>query len=326
MFLEKPAHARPTAERLRPSLDPELADFGTHAECQAWLRCVESETTVDLVDRWIADFQRYHPEIRIDVFVGGSAAVGSALAGGWADLAVVSRELAPSEEAPFEEAFGYPIRRIEVGGGSYRTVGYTDTTVVIVHEKNPLEGLSLAQLAAIYGETPAGQTPLQTWAQIGADEALPDRPMHLWAPKPENGFGHFVRERVLRGGRFRPGISVRDRVNPIPAAIADDVDGIGIVGLGHIVPGVKVLGLATEEGGPFIHPTLEAVASRAYPLARSIYIMLNMPPGAVLPRPLELVVRYVLSREGQQAVLDDGVFLPLPASVATREAAALGGD
>jgi phosphate transport system substrate-binding protein len=306
MLLEKQAHARPPVEPVRPPLDPDLPEFGEHSECQAWLRCVESETTVDLVDRWITGFQRYHPEIRIDVFIGGSVAVGPALADAWTDFAVASRELAPMEQAPFE-----------------RTFGYTDTTVVIVHEKNPLDGLSLRQLAAIFGEAQPDREQLETWGQLGIGGEWSDRPLHLWAPKPENGFGHFVRERVLRGGRFRPGISVRERVNPIPAAVADDPDAMGIVGLGHIVPGVKVLGLAADDTAP-VAPTLETVGSRRYPLARSIYLMLNVRPGERLPRPLELFVRYILSRDGQQAVLDDGIFLPLPAAAAERELTALG--
>jgi phosphate transport system substrate-binding protein len=68
-----------------------------------------------------------------------------------------------------------------------------------------------------------------------------------------------------------------------------------------------------------VEATHETVAAQTYPLSRQIFIFANRPPGQPLPAALREFVRYALSREGQQAVADDGIFMPLPAAVVERE-------
>ena len=53
--------------------------------------------------------------------------------------------------------------------------------------------------------------------------------------------------------------------------------------------------------------------------ARTIYIFVNREPGKPLDPVLREFIRYALSREGQQAVVDDGIFTPLPAAMDARE-------
>ena len=69
--------------------------------------------------------------------------------------------------------------------------------------------------------------------------------------------------------------------------------------------------IALTRRGPAIAPTYVNVASGRYPLARTIDLLVA-PTGR---RPLNPALcdfaRFVLSREGQQVVLDQGIFLPL---------------
>src|SRR5437868_2924940 len=84
-------------------------------------------------------------------------------------------------------------------------------------------------------------------------------------------------------------------------------------------PEVKALALADSASGPFVAPTRESVASRAYPLARSAYVYFapDTPTGdrAKVDPKIREFLRYVLSREGQEDVLREGDFLPLSAQV-----------
>lgn len=50
-----------------------------------------------------------------------------------------------------------------------------------------------------------------------------------------------------------------------------------------------------------------------------IYIFANREPGKPMNPVLREFIRYALSREGQQAIVDDRIFTPLPAAMDARE-------
>ena len=60
-------------------------------------------------------------------------------------------------------------------------------------------------------------------------------------------------------------------------------------------------------------PTYENVALATYPLARLTFFNVNKAPGKPLPPALEEFMRFVLSREGQQVVLEHARYIPLRA-------------
>ena len=99
----------------------------------------------------------------------------------------------------------------------------------------------------------------------------------------------------------------------IVSAVANDKYGIGF-NLMRVVekePKVKPLAIAATNAGPFVPPTRETMYRRTYPLSNAVYIYINRPPGTpISPRLKEFLV-YILSREGQQDVVDDGMYLPL---------------
>jgi phosphate transport system substrate-binding protein len=76
-------------------------------------------------------------------------------------------------------------------------------------------------------------------------------------------------------------------------------------------PQVKALALASRDGEPFYEATRDNLVSRKYPLTRVIPAYIDRAPGhAVNPRVREFL-RYILSREGQQAIDQEGGYLPL---------------
>jgi phosphate transport system substrate-binding protein len=56
------------------------------------------------------------------------------------------------------------------------------------------------------------------------------------------------------------------------------------------------------------------VARASYPLSRVLYFNINKEPGKPLNPAIQEFLRFVLSRQGQQIVLDEALFLPLRAS------------
>ncbi|HWW85982.1 MAG TPA: hypothetical protein VNZ26_20440, partial [Vicinamibacterales bacterium] len=144
--------------------------------------------------------------------------------------------------------------------------------------------------------------------------------IHAWGVQPWNGFEQFIRLRVLNGGEWRDGLSTEKLVIPLPERVAADRYAISYSGIAYLKPGVAVKRIAVSESsnGPFLKGTFEEVAAQTYPLARVMYIYFNRAPGKpVEPRMYEFL-RYILSRNGQQAVVQDAIYTPLPSRLVNR--------
>ena len=94
--------------------------------------------------------------------------------------------------------------------------------------------------------------------------------------------------------------------------------------MGHLLPDTKTVALASTAAGPYHEASYEGVARADFPLARVFHIVVAKKPGQPLPAPLSEFVRFLVSREGQRVVLDQGVFIPLRASPAAESRRLLG--
>jgi len=86
---------------------------------------------------------------------------------------------------------------------------------------------------------------------------------------------------------------------------------------------VKTVALATSRESPFVSPTLDTVQDRSYPLTREVYYYTNRAVGKPIDPLVKEYLRFVLSREGQEAVERDGKYLPLTAAVVREQLARL---
>ena len=120
---------------------------------------------------------------------------------------------------------------------------------------------------------------------------------------------------IVRGGIEIPADA------QIVSSVANDPYGIGF-NLMRVVeknPGVKALAIGAKDQGPYVQPTAESCYQRTYPLVNAVYLYLNRPPGNQLDPRLKEFLKFVLSREGQQIVVDDGMFIPLNPKAALEE-------
>ena len=99
--------------------------------------------------------------------------------------------------------------------------------------------------------------------------------------------------------------------------------GIGYSGFGLQSSNVRILPLAEAEGMPFVTPSATAIADQTYPLRRVLYLYLDKNPKSPLPDVVKEFLAFIMSHEGQEAVIKAG-FFPLPASQVTKSAVALG--
>jgi len=286
------------------------------------LKGVESNTVTGLADAWIAGFTKIYPNVKISVDIGGSGQGGPRLTAGTADFGFIAREMMGREETPFVDKFGYKPLAVAVSGGSVAVKAFTDCVVFIVNKDNPLNEITFPQLDAIYSATHNRgiKAPITTWGQLGLTGDWADKPIHAWGVEIPNGYDTFVNMHVLANGQWREGIQSQHTVIPLSDKVAADKDAISYTGLAWDTNAdTKVLKLAVHPGDPYLEPTFDNVASQKYPLSRVIYIFINREPGKPINPILREFIRYALSQQGQQAVVQDAIFTPLPAAMDSRE-------
>ena len=316
----------PQPELLQPTLDPSLPAFTPRhgPELSGHLTGAASDVLAVLTKQWVTAFQKFYPHVVIDVPPPYAGSLGALeLVKGDIDFVTVSRELRPSDVSAFRARFGYDPFSLPISGGTYRHFGFLDSIVFFVHPDNPLRHLTYTQLDAILSSTRLrGGAPITTWGQLGLTGEWADKPIHVWAVKPWNGFEEFVRERVLstaaQRGEWRSDLNFAETVFPISPHVAGDRYALGYAGLAYVGDGVKLLALSADDSPNFIPPDYAAVARGAYPLSRLVYLNVNKTPGRPLSPVLDEFARFILSREGQQVILDEAVFLPLRARLAAR--------
>jgi len=270
-----------------------------------------------VAQKWFEKFKQYHPGVTLTISPPYAGSLGAIeLIKGDLDFVFVSRELKPDDIKGFKEKFGYEPLSVPIMGGSYRHFGALDAIAFYVHKDNPIEKITYEQIDAIYSTTRhRGGKAIRTWGELGATGEWADKPIKAWGIKPWNGFEEFVRQRVLsvgdKRGEWRDDIGYEKVVFPMAKRVADDRYAIGYSGIAYIDQPVKVIPVSEGKGKPFEAPTYEGVAAATYPLSRLVFFNTNKAPGKPLNPALDEFLRFVLSREGQQIVLDHARYIPL---------------
>jgi phosphate transport system substrate-binding protein len=275
---------------------------------------------------WAKLYRKAYPRLSVTIEAKSSGSGAPGLIAGRGDLAPVGREMLPAEEKAFVAKFGYLPFAIKVATGSVGSLGKTATSIVMVDKDNPIQGLSLAQLDAVYSTTrKRGHADIKTWGDLGLTGAWKDKPIHLYGLKSPNGIEQFVKARVLEGGEYKTDIEMvkgkgfTHAFNVAAEDMATHPGGLTYALLANVTPNVKVVPLAANDGGPFIPPTLDNVYTHKYPLSRFVYIYVNRPPGKPLEPKVKEFLKCVLSREGQDVVAQEGVYIPLTPDIVQEE-------
>jgi phosphate transport system substrate-binding protein len=317
----------PLREFLQPALDAELPAYRS-AGVAGKLEGSAPPILARLARRWVAAFREREPAVRVDVPPPYEEPRGAGserlrlFLDGRIDFAFLTRDLTAPDVAAFRRVHGFDPLQIAVAGGSFRHFGFVDAVAVVVHRDNPVRGLTLAQLDAIFSKTRhRGQARAAvTWGDVGVGEWA-DRPIHVvghgaWSGE-ESARATFIRRNVMDAGARRG--EWRDFGLPdggdaiVGDAVAADRYAIGFTGMGHLAPGIRTVALAPAAGAPFYEADYDNVARADYPLSRVLYLVVARKPGEPLAPALEAFAKFLLSRDGQREVLEQGIFLPLRA-------------
>ncbi len=312
-----------------------LPDYRPQHKLSGVLRSRGNDQMAALMKQWEKGFRKYHPGIQFADTLVGSASGMYGLEMRTADIAVMGRPVNPYERyGSYERSWVYPVE-IEVATGSFQTPHKSPAYAIFVHKDNPLTKLNVRQLDGIFGaergggwialtwDVNAARTSaenIRTWGQLGLKGAWANQPIHVYGP-PLLGAGSvtYFQSRVLNGGAMwnEDLREYQDRKQMI-ADLSRDPYGIAYTALGYRTPGVKPLAVGESDAGPFVELTRKGVTDRTYPLSRPVYIVYSIDnekseiaDPRVDPKVREFL-RYILSKQGQQDVVRDGAYLPLP--------------
>ncbi len=271
------------------------------------LSSVGSDTLANLMTLWAEEYKRLYPNVNIQIQAAGSSTAPPALTEGTSNLGPMSRKMKDKERDAFEKKYGYKPTAIPVA---------IDALAVYVNKDNPVKGLSIPQVDAIFSSTRKCGYPedITNWGQVGLEGAWKDRPIQLYGRNSVSGTYGYFKKKALCKGDYKNNVNEQPGSASVVQSVTSSLNGIGYSGIGYKTSGVKAVPLAKKQGGEFIEATPENAVSGKYPLARFLYIYVNKQPNKPLP-PLEgEFIKMVLSKTGQQVVIKDG-YIPLPAKV-----------
>jgi phosphate transport system substrate-binding protein len=290
-----------------------LPPYEPVAELQGKLLSVGSDTLGRLMTRWAEAFTRHHPRVGVEIHAAGSSTAPVALAQGAANLGPMSRPMDASERLAFENRRGHGPTAVRVA---------LDGVALVVHGDNPVEGLTLPEVDAIFSVTRyCGRSrPVERWRELGVAGELGDRRPRAFGRTASSGTRGYFRERALCGGDYAPTVNERPGNGSVLQAVAASTSAIGYSSLAFRSARVRQVPVATERGRPYVLPLPESVARGEYPLSRTLYVYFDKPPGGLPAAVVREFLLFALSREGQRIVERTGL-VPLPSEVVERERA-----
>ncbi len=303
-----------------------------------------------LSGRLAAAFAQVQPDARIEWVLPTAAVAVPGLYMGVADVGI-NHEPSFYDYLAHVRILGFEPTGFSFVTGSFDISGWQNCIAIVVHKDNPLTRITLDQLDGVFGSARAGgwvgatwhpefargaEKNLRTWGQLGLDGA--------WEPRRIQPYGYSLRyatalefsNRVLKasdkwnedllayGNYVSPEGQRSIQAEQIMERLQADPNGIAYIRWQSAFAGkVKVLAVAETAAGPFYDYTVENLQARRYPLWGDQSLWVSVKPGTTMDPKVAEFVRFLLSREGQQLVMEDGKYLPLNAEAATAELAKL---
>lgn len=298
-------------------VDAALPGYSKSGAVSGSLKSIGSDTMNNEMALWAEGFRAFHPNVKIEVEGKGSSTAPPALIAGTANFGPMSRPMKGEEIDQFEKTFGYKPTQLRTS---------IDMLAVYVHKDNPIKGLTMQQVDAIFSKTLKGGYGKQiaTWGDLGLTGEWKDKPISLYGRNSASGTYGYFKEHALFKGDFRDEVKEQPGSSSVVQGIASDKYGIGYSGIGYKTSDVRAVPLAAEAGSTeYVTAEPENAYSGEFPLSRFLYLVVNYKPGSQLDDLRREFVSFVFSREGQEVVVKDG-YLPVPATVAREELKSVG--
>jgi len=297
-------------------VDDALPDYQKATGVSGNLSSVGSDTLANLMTLWAEGFKRYYPNVNIQIQAAGSSTAPPALTEGTSNLGPMSRKMKDKELASFEARYGYKPTAVPVA---------IDALAVYVHKDNPIEGMSIQEVDAVFSSTRrcGGNTDIDTWGKAGLTGPWVNRDIQIFGRNSVSGTYGYFKKMSLCKGDFKNTVNEQPGSASVVQSVATSINGIGYSGIGYRTSSVRAVPLSKKPGGEFVPASFEAAVTGEYPLSRFLYVYINKAPNKPLSPLDREFIKLILSKPGQEVVVKDG-YIPLPAKVVARQMAILG--
>ena len=289
------------------SVDKDVAKYSAVSGISGNLSSVGSDTLANLMTLWAESFKRFYPNVNIQIQAAGSSTAPPALTEATSNIGPMSRKMKARESAAFEDRYGYKPTAIPVA---------IDALAVYVNKDNPVTGMSIPELDAIFSPTRkcGVDEDINKWGDVGLSGNWKNRYIQIYGRNSVSGTYGYFKKKVLCKGDYKNNVNEQPGSASVVQSVSSSINGIGYSGIGYKTSGVRAVLLTKKSGSKYIEATPDNAISGKYPLSRFLYVYVNKHPNKELA-PLEKeFIKLVLSKQGQEVVIKDG-YIPLPAKV-----------
>lgn len=296
------------APAMAQGVDPKLPAYKSVSGVSGNLKSIGSDTLNNLMTLWVEGFRAAYPSAQIEIDGKGSSTAPPALIAGTSQFGPMSRPMKSAEIDEFKKKYGYEPAVIRSA---------VDALAVYVHKDNPIQCLTLQQVDAIFSKTRKGglARDLTKWGDVGMTGEWADKPISLYGRNSASGTYGYYKEVALFNGDYKDTVKEQPGSSTVVQGVASDKFAMGYSGVGYKTADVRSVPLAAKEGAPCFDATATNAYSGDYPIARFLYIYVNKDPNKAFDPLRGEFIKFIYSKQGQEAVVKDGYF-PVTADLA----------
>ncbi len=258
---------------------------------------IGSDTMVNLAAAWAEAYGAVDKSTVIEVNGGGSGVGIKGLLNGTAELANSSRHIEDKEKAELKEKRQLDAKEYVVG---------FDALSIYVHKDNPLNEITMEQLAAIYG----ADGNITKWSDLGVTSIPGGKGDEIIRVSRQNNSGtyeYFKEATVGKKKEFKLGSLDMNGSKDVVELVGKTPNAIGYSGMGYANASVKMLKVAKKKGDPYVAPSIPTTHDKTYPISRPMFFYTAGEPAPHL----KAYIDWVMSDAGQKIVETTG-YVPLP--------------
>lgn len=269
---------------------------------------IDGSSTVFPITQAVAEeFQKSHPDVRVNVGISGTGGGFKRFAAGETDISDASRPIKDSEaQTAADNGVEYVEFQVAIDGLS----------VVVNKDNTWVDYLTVEELDMIWNPN----STVFSWNDIR--EEWPDQPIHLYGPGTDSGtFDYFTEVVVGEVDASRADFTASEDDNVLVQGIAGDTYALGYFGYAYYVENTDMLKIVPiDSGSGPVTPSDATINAGQYtPLSRPLFIYVSK--AALARAEVKSFVRFYMEN-AIQLVTEVG-YTPYPSSVYEQNLATL---
>ena len=258
---------------------------------------VGSDTMLQIGMAWSEAYKKAAPDVNVEVNGGGSGVGIAGLINGSVELANSSRSFEEKEIADLKAKQNKDVKEFMVG---------YDALSIYVHKDNPLNEISMEQLAEIYKK----DGKITKWSDLGVKNIPGAKGDKIIVISRQNNSGthHYFKEAVIGKKNDQRADTVNQNGSAdVVNLLGTTPNAIGYSGMGYKTAVVKALKVSKKTGDTAVVPSIESTLDKTYPISRPMFMYTAGEPTEHTKKYID----WVLSDAGQNILKENG-YVPLP--------------